>query len=179
MTALAHQLPVKPHQVALPIVGTDSFATTQTHLSSLLRQTDNMQHISVAEQMRLDPTSRMASSRQWPGERHPTRWDVHDANESPAVTFLERFRAALLHSEGAEEDALLDSDSVIDSSENMNTVSLMNWSMCLVPNQQLDSLSDHILIQWHCYLMFQRLLRKNSWNASKQHFSLHSTSIYS
>ncbi|KIW58069.1 hypothetical protein PV05_02619 [Exophiala xenobiotica] len=63
----------------------------------------------------------MSSSRQWPGERHPTRWDVHDANESPAVTFLDRFRAALLHSEGAEEDCLLDSDSVIDSSENMNT----------------------------------------------------------
>jgi len=69
-----------------------------------------------------DPTMRFSSSRQWPGERHPTRWDVHDANESPATTFLDHFRAALLHSEGAEEDALLDSDTVIDSSEGLNSV---------------------------------------------------------
>lgn len=66
---------------------------------------------------------RLSTSRQWPGERSPTQWDVHDANESPAITFLDRFRAALLHSEGAEEDAPLDSGSVIDGSENINTVS--------------------------------------------------------
>ncbi|KIW98743.1 uncharacterized protein Z519_00406 [Cladophialophora bantiana CBS 173.52] len=55
---------------------------------------------------------------QWPGERrHPTRWDVHDAIDSPAATFLERFRIALLHSEGAAEDVLLDPESVINASE--------------------------------------------------------------
>ena len=80
-----------------------------------------MQRTLSVEQSKADSAMRL--SRQWPGERHPTRWDVHDANESPAITFLDRFRAALLHSEGAEEDALLDSDSVIDSSENMTTVS--------------------------------------------------------
>ncbi|KIW19380.1 hypothetical protein PV08_03675 [Exophiala spinifera] len=67
-----------------------------------------------------DP-ARLSGSRQWPGERQPTRWDVHDANESPAVTFLDRFRAALLHSEGAEEDSFLDLESVIDSSESLST----------------------------------------------------------
>lgn len=42
------------------------------------------------------------ASRQWPGERHPTEWDVHDATASPATTFLERFRIALLNSEDAQ-----------------------------------------------------------------------------
>ncbi|KAJ9641257.1 hypothetical protein H2204_002935 [Knufia peltigerae] len=74
-----------------------------------------MHHTPGADQARL------SGSRQWPGERQPTRWDVHDANESPAVTFLDRFRAALLHSEGAEEDSFLDSESVIDSSESLST----------------------------------------------------------
>lgn len=76
-----------------------------------------------AERSRADAAMRLSGSRQWPGERNPTRWDVHDANESPAGTFLDRFRAALLHSEGAEEDASLNSDSLIDTSENLNTVS--------------------------------------------------------
>ena len=66
---------------------------------------------------------RLSSSRQWPGERHPTRWDVHNANESPATKFLDRFRAALLHSESVEADALLDSEWVIDNSEALSTVS--------------------------------------------------------
>lgn len=61
---------------------------------------------------------KLYSSGQWPGERQPTRWDVQEANESPAATFLERFRVALLHSECAEVDTMPDSDSVIDSSEN-------------------------------------------------------------
>lgn len=45
-----------------------------------------------------------------PDVRDPTRWDVEDANRVPASTFLERFRAALVHSEGeagAEEYSIL------------------------------------------------------------------------
>lgn len=60
----------------------------------------------------------------WPGERQPTQWDVHDANKNPSVTFLDRFRAALLYSEGAEDDTLLDSDLMIDASQTMEPVSL-------------------------------------------------------
>ena len=40
-------------------------------------------------------------SPQWPGERHPTRWDVHDANESLATSFLEQYKTLLLHSNEA------------------------------------------------------------------------------
>lgn len=39
--------------------------------------------------------------RDWPGDRHPTRWDVHDANKLPETRFLQRFKTALLHSEDA------------------------------------------------------------------------------
>jgi hypothetical protein len=76
-----------------------------------------------AEHSKPNAAMSLSTSRQWPGERHPTRWDVHDANESPAATFLDRFRAALRHSEGVEEDALLDTDSVIDTSEILGAVS--------------------------------------------------------
>ena len=38
----------------------------------------------------------------WPGERHPGRLDVHQANEVPETTFLQSFKAALLLSEDAE-----------------------------------------------------------------------------
>ena len=74
--------------------------------------------LSPALSMSLDQPETDASSRQWPGERQPTRWDVHDANESPASTFLDRFRAALLLSEGAEE-ALLEFDPLIDDYESL------------------------------------------------------------
>ena len=37
----------------------------------------------------------------WPGERNPSQWDVHDAYEVPEVSFLRRFKAALLLSEDA------------------------------------------------------------------------------
>lgn len=74
---------------------------------------------------RTDPATKHSSYRQWPGERHPTQWDVHDANQSPAVSFLERFRVALLHSEYAEEededDFLLDDVSIIGESETLNS----------------------------------------------------------
>ncbi|KAI1613368.1 hypothetical protein EDD36DRAFT_263374 [Exophiala viscosa] len=69
----------------------------------------------------VDSDVRFSGSRQWPGERHPTRWDVHDANESPAITFLDRFRAALLHAEGAGEGAFPDTDSMMNSSEHLET----------------------------------------------------------
>ena len=36
---------------------------------------------------------------QWPGERVVTRYDVRDANESPASRFLDQFESALLLSE--------------------------------------------------------------------------------
>jgi hypothetical protein len=39
--------------------------------------------------------------RDWPGDRYPTRWDVHDANKLPETRFLQRFKTALLHSEDA------------------------------------------------------------------------------
>jgi hypothetical protein len=70
--------------------------------------------------------TRNSSYRQWPGEWHPTQWDVHDANQSPAVSFLERFRVALLHSEYAEEDgkegeSVLDAASIIGESETLNS----------------------------------------------------------
>lgn len=77
----------------------------------------------ATDHAKADSEVRFPGSRQWPGERHPTRWDVHDANESPAVTFLDRFRAALLHAEGTGDDDSPDTDSVIDSSEHMDAVS--------------------------------------------------------
>ncbi|KIW92099.1 uncharacterized protein Z519_07083 [Cladophialophora bantiana CBS 173.52] len=86
----------------------------------------------ATEQLKAGPEVRFSSSRQWPGERHPTRWDVHDANESPAITFLDRFRAALLHTEGAEDDASHDVDSVIDSSENMDETSIREYTYPVV-----------------------------------------------
>lgn len=62
---------------------------------------------------------------EWPGERQPTQWDVHDANKMPSVTFLDGFRAALLHSEGAEEDSTQpDSELMMDASQMMEPVSL-------------------------------------------------------
>lgn len=74
---------------------------------------------------RTDNASKHLSHRQWPGERHPTQWDVHDANQSPAVSFLERFRVALLHREYAEEedgeDFMLDDASIIGESEALNS----------------------------------------------------------
>jgi hypothetical protein len=89
----------------------------------------------------------LGGSPQWPGERHPTRWDVHDANESLATTFLERYKTMLLHSEEAqacrwlipprEEDDLQDSgrqatnglDTVLVSTitiQNTNTMLRLN-----------------------------------------------------
>jgi hypothetical protein len=65
---------------------------------------------------------RLYRPRIWPSERQPTRWDVHDANELPPVTFLDRFRVALLHSEDSEDDMLLDSELVIDASETTDLV---------------------------------------------------------
>lgn len=74
---------------------------------------------------RSDHATKHSSYRQWPGERHPTQWDVHDANQSPAVSFLERFRVALLHSEDAEEeegdDLLLEAALIIGESETLNS----------------------------------------------------------
>jgi hypothetical protein len=72
-----------------------------------------------------DNATRHSSYRQWPGERHPTQWDVHDANQGPALSFLERFRVALLHSEYAEQDReegenVLDAALIIGESETLN-----------------------------------------------------------
>ena len=50
---------------------------------------------------------RLAHSDQWPGERHPTRWDVENANDVPEPTVLDRFRSALIHE---CEDISLDLD---------------------------------------------------------------------
>lgn len=47
---------------------------------------------------------RLSISRQWPGERHPDHTDVELGNQNPASNFLERFRAALLHSASVEID---------------------------------------------------------------------------
>jgi hypothetical protein len=109
--------------------------------------------------MSLDQLEMGAPSKQWPGERQPTRWDVHDANESPASTFLDRFRAALLLSEGAEE-ALLDSDPLIDDDESLHSpVSVLLqmlyivWSadeLCPSPNR-----STSIHIRWLYFQVFQ------------------------
>lgn len=68
---------------------------------------------------------RSLNPRQWPGERDPTRWDAHEATENLEATFLERFRVALLHSEGFgdDDDALAVSESAGDSSEEPSPVS--------------------------------------------------------
>lgn len=66
---------------------------------------------------------RSLNPRQWPGERDPTRWDVHEANENLEATFLERFRVALLHSEGFDDDGSIVSDSAEDSSVDHSPVS--------------------------------------------------------
>lgn len=39
----------------------------------------------------------------WPGERNPSQWDVHDAHQIPEVSFLQRFKAAVLLSEDATD----------------------------------------------------------------------------
>ncbi|KAK4556982.1 hypothetical protein LTR86_005963 [Recurvomyces mirabilis] len=39
------------------------------------------------------------SATAWPGERHPTRYDVDEATEIPESSFVDRFAAALLHAE--------------------------------------------------------------------------------
>lgn len=75
----------------------------------------------------------------WPSEREPTGWDVHDENEIPSHAFMDRFRVALLHSEGAEDDTLLDPELMPDTSETVETVS----SRILCPKQ--DLLSKYIL----------------------------------
>lgn len=69
-----------------------------------------------------------AAPKQWPGERNPTRWDVHDANESPATTFLNRFRAALLHNEGAEGLGFLDAESSVEN-DDMDDIQVRSLSM--------------------------------------------------
>ncbi|KAH8799729.1 hypothetical protein F5884DRAFT_115638 [Xylogone sp. PMI_703] len=100
-----------------------------------------MQRTPPVEQSIADSAVKLSTSRQWPGERHPTRWDVLDANESPATTFVNRFRAALLHSEGAEEDALLDWDLDNESSDDMNTSSpdkTIGQLLANLPEQQQD-----------------------------------------
>lgn len=68
-----------------------------------------MQSIESSEQPDSDLASRQSGSPRWPGERHPTRWDVYDANESPASTFLERFKILLLQSEEAQDCKALSS----------------------------------------------------------------------
>ena len=40
-------------------------------------------------------------SHDWLGDRDPSPWDVHDANQVPPVSFLHRFKAALLLSDDA------------------------------------------------------------------------------
>jgi hypothetical protein len=89
-----------------------------------------MQHGRAIGQTEDNLSLRRSASPHWPGERHPTRWDVHDANQNPASTFLERFRAALLHHEGVlassspTDDVLADSPSVVDALEHIGTVRL-------------------------------------------------------
>jgi hypothetical protein len=62
-----------------------------------------MPNAQVSDQPGIDISPRpLGGSPQWPGERDPTRWDVHDANQSLATTFLERFKTVLLHSEEAQ-----------------------------------------------------------------------------
>lgn len=107
------------------------------------------QHDGRLDTCDLDPSMTLSTSRQWPGERHPTRWDVHDANESPAATFLDQFRAALLHSEGAEDDVLLDHEPAIETSQEADSV--IN-NLKLAPASVLtkfDSMmSSNTHIQW-------------------------------
>lgn len=69
-----------------------------------------------------DPPTRLYRPRIWPSERQPTRWDVQNANEVPPAIFLERFRVALLHSEGMAEDMLQDSQGIIGAVETSNSV---------------------------------------------------------
>ena len=45
--------------------------------------------------------SRDTQPHDWPGERNPSQWDVHDAQQVPEVSFRRRFKAALLLSEDA------------------------------------------------------------------------------
>jgi hypothetical protein len=61
--------------------------------------------------------------KQWPGEREPTQWDVREANENLEATFLERFRVALLHREGFDDDASSVPESAGDSSAGHSPVS--------------------------------------------------------
>jgi hypothetical protein len=81
-----------------------------------------MSHQSSVTESQIHP--RLYRPGQWPGERrHPSRWDVHDAINIPATTFLERFRVALLHSEAAAEDVFLDPEPVTDAPEIVAVVS--------------------------------------------------------
>ncbi|EMC98767.1 hypothetical protein BAUCODRAFT_120068 [Baudoinia panamericana UAMH 10762] len=48
----------------------------------------------------------LADHSAWPAERHPTRWDVDEANHVPTSMVVDRFRSALLHAES--EDVVKD-----------------------------------------------------------------------
>lgn len=85
----------------------------------------------------------MGTSPQWPGERRPTRWDVHDANESLGTTFLECYKTALLQSEQGQscswlipppdEDELQNSGTQAGNAEPQNNpVRLYTYPMALL-----------------------------------------------
>jgi hypothetical protein len=66
---------------------------------------------------------RSLNPREWPGEREPTRDDVREVNENLEATFLQRFRVALLHNEGFDDDATSAPESAADSSVDQSPVS--------------------------------------------------------
>ena len=123
------------------------------------------QHDRALDTCELDPSMTLSTSRQWPGERHPTRWDVHDANESPAATFLDQFRAALLHSEGAENDVLLDNDPEIGASQEADLVpshpKLADRIVLTEPHSMMSS-STHI--RWCYFLKSPQPRLRRSWH---------------
>lgn len=43
--------------------------------------------------------SQLTEPSDWPGDRNPDQWDVHDAYQTPEVSIKHRFKAALLLSD--------------------------------------------------------------------------------
>lgn len=65
--------------------------------------------------------SRNTQARDWPGERNPDQWDVHDALQVPNSVFKSRFKAALLLSEDAVDCRVI-LDTITESGPSVQAV---------------------------------------------------------
>jgi hypothetical protein len=103
-----------------------------------------------------------------PDVRNPTRWDVDEANSNPPSKFLERFRAALVHSEGeaaAEDYAILaasaNSPRDVTSTYTYPMILLASGLPSIPPEEQLAMLESEFYntVRNHLYIRDVEALR--------------------